>query len=63
MSAIPVDGECELVNSKMSQPADNAVAYICGEIVTGNETVGVLDLEALVRCHSESTVLASEARL
>jgi chemotaxis signal transduction protein len=60
MSAIPVDGECELVTTEMSAPAENAPAYICGQIVANDETLGVLDIEALVRSHSESGAVTSE---
>jgi chemotaxis signal transduction protein len=54
MSAIPVDGECELVTSEMRAPGEGQPAYICGEISFGSETIGVLDIEALVRLHSEN---------
>jgi chemotaxis signal transduction protein len=54
MSAIPVDGECELITSEMNPSAKDAPAYICGEINAGDETVGVLDLEALVGSQPES---------
>jgi chemotaxis signal transduction protein len=64
MSAIPVDGECELVSSELQPPAEGQPAYICGEIVSGNETLGVLDIEALVRMHSEKNAVRAptEAR-
>jgi chemotaxis signal transduction protein len=61
MSAIPVDGECELVTSEMRPPAEGAPAYICGEITAANETLGVLDLEALVRSHPEDAAATEDA--
>lgn len=51
MSAIPVDGECELVNSEVHPRPEGAASYICGEIALGDESVGVLDIEAFVREH------------
>ncbi len=54
MSAIPVDGECELVTSEMGPRPENAPAYICGEIATSEGSVGVLDIEALVRSYALS---------
>ena len=53
MSAIPVDGECELVSAEMQPAAEGQPEYICGSIAAGEESVGVLDIEALVRVHSE----------
>jgi chemotaxis signal transduction protein len=52
MSAIPVDGECELVSAEMLPRAENAPAYVCGEIMVGEESVGVLDIETLVNWYS-----------
>jgi chemotaxis signal transduction protein len=64
MSAIPVDGECELVTGQMGARPGDAAPYICGEIVAGSEAVGVLDLEALIRMHSKgATSHATEARV
>ncbi|MGH9575582.1 MAG: chemotaxis protein CheW [Candidatus Acidiferrales bacterium] len=51
MSAIPVDGECELVTSEIRPRGESAAAYISGEIAVGDESVGVLDIEAFVRAH------------
>lgn len=63
MSAIPVHGECELVTSEMRPPAEGQPDYICGEIDAGNETLSVLDIEALVRSHSQGSAAGpAEAR-
>ena len=59
MSAIPVDGECELVTSEMRPPAEGQPADICGEITFGEKNLGVLDIEALVGLHSESGAAAA----
>jgi chemotaxis signal transduction protein len=60
MSAIPVDGECELVISEMRPAAQGQPSYICGEIDFGDKTLGVLDIEALVRLHSGNSAPAAE---
>lgn len=54
MSAIPVDGECELVTSDLRAPAEHAPSYVSGEIIAAGEAVGVLNLEALIQSHSEA---------
>lgn len=61
MSAIPVDGECELVTSDLRAPAAGAPPYISGEITAAGEAVGVLNIEALIQSHSQTTSPA-EAR-
>lgn len=53
MSAIAVDGECELVTAELRPRPEAAPAYIQGEITAGGANVGVLDLEALVDSYSE----------
>ncbi len=54
MTAIPVDGECELVISELHPRADSAPAYISGQIAVGDDEVGVLDIEAFVRAHENA---------
>ena len=51
MSAIPVDGECELVTSEARPRAESAPAYISCEIAVGDESVGILDIEEFVRAY------------
>ena len=47
-SAIPVDGECELVTAAI-QPSDaSSPKYISGRLTIGEENIEVLDLNALV---------------
>src|ERR1700685_3385850 len=47
-SAIPVDGECELVTAPI-QPSDaSSPKYISGRLAIGEENIEVLDLNALV---------------
>lgn len=61
ISAIPVDGECELVTSDLRAPAENAPAYISGEITAAGKPVGVLNIGALIQSHSEASG-STEAR-
>jgi chemotaxis signal transduction protein len=47
-SAIPVDGECELVTAPI-QPSDaSSPKYISGRLAIGEENIEILDLNALV---------------
>ena len=55
MSAIPVDGECELVTGEALPRREDAPPYISGEIAADGGPVGVLDLEALVHSFSENS--------
>lgn len=55
MSAIPVDGECELVTSDLRAATESAPPYISGEITAAGEAVGVLNIEALIRSHSQTS--------
>lgn len=48
LSAIPVDGECELVNGEMQPPASEDPAYVKGRLAVGEDFVSVLEFEALV---------------
>lgn len=48
LSAIPVDGECELVTGEMQPPASGDPAYVSGTIQIGPEAVNVLNFESLV---------------
>jgi chemotaxis signal transduction protein len=47
-SAIPVDGECELVTAPMQSSDAASPKYILGTLTIGEETIEVLDLGALV---------------
>jgi chemotaxis signal transduction protein len=61
MSAIPVDGECELVAGEMRPAPDGSPSYICGEITASKETLGVLDIEALIAAQPENAAVTGEA--
>jgi chemotaxis signal transduction protein len=47
-SAIPVDGECELVTAPMHKSDATGPKYILGTLTIGEESIQVLDLNALV---------------
>jgi len=51
LSAIPVDGECELITGEMQPRAPEQPAYVAGRVAVGDEFVDVLDFEALVAQH------------
>jgi chemotaxis signal transduction protein len=53
LSAIPVDGECELVNSELQPASSDDPAYVKGRVAVGEDLISVLDFEALV-VHQES---------
>jgi chemotaxis signal transduction protein len=48
LSAIPVSGECEMATGKVEQPGRDCPAYVAGTIMIGEESVEVLNLEALI---------------
>lgn len=47
-SAIPVDGECELVTASMQGSNGTSPKYISGTLTIGEENIDVLDLNLLV---------------
>jgi chemotaxis signal transduction protein len=49
LSAIPVDGECELAIGEMQPPPPGQPSYVIGVLPVRDETLDVFDLEALVR--------------
>lgn len=56
LSALPVDGECELATGEMQAPPPGRPNYVIGVVPVGEETLDVLDLELLVTSRpAEST--------
>lgn len=53
-NAIPVNGECELVAGEMQPPPTGRPAYVAGTLAVGDESLEVLDLEALVTSSSST---------
>jgi len=47
-SALPLNGECELATAEMQPPDAGRPAYVAGTLAVGDESVEVLDFEALV---------------
>ena len=48
LSAIPVDGECELGTGTMQPPPAGKPSYVAGVLPLGEESLDVLNFEALV---------------
>jgi chemotaxis signal transduction protein len=48
LSAIPVDGECELVSGEVRPTRAGHAAYVKGQVSVGEDLIDILDLEALV---------------
>lgn len=47
-AALPVDGECELVSGGVRASEGDAPRYVSGSLDAGNESISILDFEALV---------------
>ncbi|MGH9712328.1 MAG: chemotaxis protein CheW [Candidatus Acidiferrales bacterium] len=64
-SAIPLNGECELATAEIKPPADGRPGYISGTLEIGDESVELLNLEALVTHQSpgERDAPHSEAKI
>jgi len=54
-SAIPVDGECELATGDIQPPEPGRPAYVAGRLSLGEESIDVLNFEALVTWHAPDT--------
>jgi chemotaxis signal transduction protein len=61
-SAIPLNGECELASAEVQPPSEGRPAYISGTLEIGEETVELLDFEALVTHQSAESADASHSR-
>jgi chemotaxis signal transduction protein len=48
LSAIPVSGECEMATGQIQPPDNDSPAHVAGTLVIGEESVDVLNLEALI---------------
>lgn len=63
LSAIPVEGECELVNAELFPSPEDSPKYVAGVLAIGEETIEVLDFEKLVSTPAITTgVIASQLR-
>jgi chemotaxis signal transduction protein len=48
LAALPVSGDCELASGEIQPPAADCPAYVSGTLAIGEESIGVLDFDALV---------------
>lgn len=48
LMAIPVTSECELTNASAHPPVQGSPAYLRGVLTVGEETISIVDLEALL---------------
>ena len=68
MAAIPVDGECELINAELLPTPEDSPAYVAGVLAFGHDFVEVLDFEKLLRAdpaiapHDSHALSAAETR-
>jgi chemotaxis signal transduction protein len=64
LSAIPVNGECELATGEVQPPRADRPKCISGTLWIGEESFDVLDLETLVASQPEETskLISAEAR-
>src|ERR1700735_65344 len=60
-SAIPVNGECELSNSKLIPAENGEAAHFAGSLDVAGEKIQVLNLEALVSASAEAAPTAGNA--
>lgn len=60
LSAIPVDGECELGTGEMQPAPSHKPKYVAGILPIGEESLEVLDLEALVTSQPINSRAASQ---
>jgi chemotaxis signal transduction protein len=56
LSAIPVSGECEMATGEVQPPGGDRPSYISGTLVMGEDSVDVLNLEALIASAPKATV-------
>ena len=56
LSAIPVEGECELVNAELFPSPEDSPKYVAGVLAIGEETIEVLDFEKLVSTPATTTM-------
>ena len=62
-SAIPVNGECELISAEMHPPAAERPTYVAGTIAVGDELLDVLDLEAFIASNSSGEANSPAAQV
>jgi chemotaxis signal transduction protein len=63
LSAIPVNGECELASGTVTPPRPDCPPCVCGVLQVGEERIDVLDFEALVSSRPLETDDAAPAEV
>jgi chemotaxis signal transduction protein len=58
--ALPVTGECELINAEMTEAGDSDAPYVAGWISHNGEVIEVLNTDALTPGPSGESLLGSE---
>jgi chemotaxis signal transduction protein len=58
--ALPVTGECELINAEMTEAGDSDAPYVAGWISHNGEVIEVLNTDALTPGPSGESLLRSE---
>ena len=55
LGAIPVNGDCELATGEMQPPEMGRPAYVAGTLSIGEESLDVLNLEAMIASNLSDT--------
>jgi hypothetical protein len=55
-AALPVTGDCELINAEMTLPSDSDASHVAGWLSHGGDVIEVLNLSALTPGPSEVAV-------
>jgi chemotaxis signal transduction protein len=63
LSAIPVSGECEMATGQVRPPDSDSPAHVAGTLVIGEESVDVLNLEALLASAPPSSPRSDRAEV
>jgi chemotaxis signal transduction protein len=61
LSAIPVNGECELATGEAQAPREGRPKFVTGTLTIGEETLDVLDLELLITSRPEEAAATHPA--
>lgn len=60
-AALPVDGECELASGDVQPAESDSPRYISGALAIGEDTISILDFEALVASAAAPANAASQS--
>jgi chemotaxis signal transduction protein len=62
LSAIPVSGECEMATGQVQPVESDRPAYVAGTLIIGEDSVDVLNLEALIASAPDTGSIHAEAQ-